>query len=54
MCTELLPGVLARDDWGYPLTRDGSREAVLSRSELRAARAAVTRCPLLALTLRDD
>ena len=26
LCTELLPGVLGRDDWGYPLARDGSRE----------------------------
>ncbi len=26
LCTELLPGVLSRDDWGYPLARDGSRE----------------------------
>ena len=26
LCTELLPELLTRDDWGYPLSRNGSRE----------------------------
>ncbi|KRE32106.1 oxidoreductase [Mycobacterium sp. Soil538] len=52
LCTELLPGVLGRDDWGYPLARDGSREPVIPRGALREARMAVNRCPRLALSLR--
>jgi hypothetical protein len=27
VCVELLPRVAGGDDWGYPATRDGSREA---------------------------
>jgi ferredoxin len=30
VCVELLPEVLDRDPWGYPLTRDGSREPVVA------------------------
>ncbi len=26
LCTELLPELLDRDDWGYPLARDGTTE----------------------------
>lgn len=51
LCTELLPGVLGRDDWGYPLARDGSREPVIPRGDLAEARMAVKRCPRLALSL---
>ncbi len=51
LCVELLPGVLRRDPWGYPLTRDGSREPEVTASALRDARAAVGRCPRLALSL---
>ncbi|KMO80941.1 ferredoxin [Mycolicibacterium chubuense] len=51
LCTELLPGVLGRDDWGYPLARDGSREPVIPRGDLAEARMAVNRCPRLALSL---
>lgn len=51
LCTELLPGVLDRDDWGYPLARDGSREPSISPSAQSNARAAVQRCPRLALSL---
>lgn len=51
LCTELLPGVLARDPWGYPLTRDGSREPAIPANDLGDAHAAVARCPRLALSL---
>ncbi len=54
LCTELLPTVLDRDDWGYPLPRDGSREPEI-RGDLEAnAHAAVRLCPRLALTLQPN
>jgi len=54
LCTELLPRLLARDDWGYPLARDLSREPAVPASAVSAARAAVELCPRLALSLIDD
>lgn len=51
LCTELLPGLLTRDDWGYPLVRDGSREPEISTANGKLAKAAVKRCPRLALSL---
>jgi ferredoxin len=51
LCTELLPAVLGRDDWGYPLARDGSRQPLIPRGAEALARAAVRRCPRLALSL---
>lgn len=51
LCTELLPGVLRRDSWGYPLARDGAREPAIPAAALRDARAAVGRCPRLALSV---
>jgi ferredoxin len=53
LCTELLPELLERDDWGYPRSRDGARgEPAVPRSLRRAADEAVAACPLLALRLR--
>ncbi len=52
LCTELLPELLVRDEWGYPRSRDGSREPVVPRGLRRAADDAVAACPLLALRLR--
>jgi ferredoxin len=52
LCTELLPELLERDEWGYPRTRDGSREAAVPRGLRAAADEAVAACPLLALRLR--
>jgi len=52
LCTELLPRVLARDEWGYPLAREGSREPRVAHDELVDARTAVDLCPRLALSLR--
>ena len=51
LCTELLPDLLTRDDWGYPLSRKGSREPDVPPASLELAKAAVKRCPRLALTL---
>lgn len=54
LCTELLPEVLSRDDWGYPFARDRSREPDVPAEFHRFAKAAVKRCPRLALRLLDD
>ena len=51
LCSELLPEVLGRDDWGYPLARDGSRQPLIPPAAGAYARAAVRRCPRLALSL---
>ncbi len=51
LCTELLPELLGRDEWGYPLSRDGSDVAVPD-SLADAARQAVALCPRAALRLR--
>ncbi|CAN5743784.1 hypothetical protein BH09ACT7_BH09ACT7_56250 [soil metagenome] len=51
LCTELLPRLLTRDEWGYPLARDGSREPLVPEQTLTDARRAVSRCPRLALSL---
>ncbi|HEV7167462.1 MAG TPA: ferredoxin [Micrococcaceae bacterium] len=58
LCTELLPNLLARDDWGYPIPRrtqaDGSSrgDVAISPNNDEAAREAVSLCPKLALSLR--
>lgn len=55
LCTELLPTVFGRDDWGYPLTKDargGDRTNVeIGPKDAEAARDAVSLCPKLALRL---
>jgi ferredoxin len=52
-CIELLPDVLAVDDFGFPVARSGDRDPVVTRRDERAARHAVRNCPLLALRLYD-
>jgi ferredoxin len=54
LCAELLPELLDRDDWGYPVARDGSRDIPVPRALRRHAADAVNACPLLALRLRDS
>lgn len=54
LCAELLPQLLTRDDWGYPLARNGSREPEIPSDAGRYAKAAVKRCPRLALRLIAD
>lgn len=52
LCTELLPELLDRDEWGYPLARTGPGSDVAVPAELaRAARQAVALCPRAALRL---
>jgi len=54
LCTELLPELLTRDDWGYPLARDAAREPEVPPRAKKYATAAVKRCPRLALRLLSD
>ena len=54
LCTELLPELLERDDWGYPRGRDGSRDIPVPRGLRRHAADAVAACPVLALRLHRN
>ncbi|WP_328349757.1 ferredoxin [Mycobacterium sp. NBC_00419] len=54
LCTELLPEVFTRDDWGYPLAHKAAREPLIAPESLKYAKAAVKRCPRLALRLLED
>ena len=47
LCAELLPEVIALDDWGYPIVKAGTIAPAL----LEHARQAVAACPVLALKL---
>ena len=47
LCAELLPELIAVDDWGYPMIRGGTVPAEL----LDLAARAVRMCPVLALRL---
>jgi len=51
LCAELLPELLAEDDWGYPVARDGAGEPVVPARLEGPAQRAVDRCPALALRL---
>jgi ferredoxin len=51
LCIELLPELLAADDWGYPVPRDGAREPVVPADLMPHARRAVDQCPMMALRL---
>lgn len=54
LCTELLPGLLGRDDWGYPVARRGDRtDIAIGRDDAEAADEAVLLCPKLALRVVD-
>lgn len=46
-CAELLPELIALDEWGYPIVDDAPVPPVLEKE----ARAAVNACPKLALKL---
>jgi ferredoxin len=49
LCAELLPELVALDEWGYPVLARGPVPHGLERQ----ARRAVTDCPALALALAD-
>jgi ferredoxin len=51
LCAELLEEMLAEDDWGFPVSRDGAIEPVVPPHLANAAKWAVDRCPMLALKL---
>jgi ferredoxin len=51
LCVELLPELLDRDEWGYPLARDGTPEPAVPAGLVGHARRAVGACPKLALRL---
>jgi ferredoxin len=51
LCAELLPELVDRDPWGYPLPRDASREPGVPDALAGHARRAVEVCPRLALRL---
>jgi ferredoxin len=51
LCVELLPELLTRDDWGYPVSTGGS-EVPVPRRLVGAARDAVNLCPRQALSLQ--
>ena len=46
-CAELLPEMIALDEWGYPILRPGA----VPPSLMEHARMAVDTCPVLALRL---
>jgi ferredoxin len=50
-CVELLPELLAVDDWGFPVSRSGERDPVVPAVLEGHARRAQKACPLLALRL---
>jgi ferredoxin len=51
VCVELLPEVLERDEWGYPLARARTAEPEVPAALARHAERAVKQCPRLALRL---
>jgi ferredoxin len=52
-CVELLPALLAVDDFGYPVPRSGERDPAVPGHDEGAARHAVRNCPVMALRLYD-
>jgi ferredoxin len=50
LCTELLPELLTRDDWGYPLTKRPG-DPIIDNQRIWAASYAAALCPRLALSL---
>lgn len=52
LCMELLPEVLAEDDWGYPVTRVGNGTDAEVPANLRIhVDRAIAQCPRAALRL---
>jgi ferredoxin len=50
-CLELLPHLLAPDDWGYPRAQTGGSLIELAARDIPDAEEAVRLCPRMALTL---
>jgi ferredoxin len=51
LCTEILPDLLTRDEWGYPLALGYGSNVPVPARMLPAADDAVALCPRLALSL---
>ncbi len=52
LCADLVPELLVRDEWGFPVARDKTNPRLaLSPAVEPHARRAVDMCPLLALRL---
>ena len=51
LCSELLPELLQRDDWGYPLALGYGSDVPVPAQLLTAATDAVSLCPRQALAL---
>jgi ferredoxin len=54
LCTELLAGLLDRDEWGYPRALGYGSDVPIAHGDLAAARESVALCPMLALSLREQ
>lgn len=52
LCTELLPELLRRDEWGYPIALRYGSDVPVPLALHAAAADAVALCPRLALTIR--
>lgn len=50
-CAELLPELLALDEWGFPISLTGERDPQVRPGLGDHARRAVRACPLMALRL---
>lgn len=50
-CAELLPELLALDEWGFPISLTGERDPEVHPGLVDHARRAVRACPLMALRL---
>lgn len=53
-CAELLPELLVADDRGYPMARTAAREPAVPSTMEPHARAAIRRCPRLAMHLVEE
>ncbi len=51
LCADLLPEILARDEWGYPVPNRAGASLEVAPSLRPHAERAVELCPLLALKL---
>ncbi|MEP7091551.1 MAG: ferredoxin [Nocardioidaceae bacterium] len=52
LCADLVPEVLTRDEWGYPMpSSPDNRQLVVGTAVMEHARRAAEMCPLLALKL---
>jgi ferredoxin len=50
LCVELLPEILADDDWGYPIAHDGTGNDIPVPDTVRShVQRAITQCPRSAL-----